>query len=103
MICDLCKRPEESHPCHEDVNREIAENAKLRAKIAQTETIGARTEFFQDGEVLWDVRFWIRDGCLQINVSVFALGWKEAVEKALSNLAESIAYKVISVGQHIED
>jgi hypothetical protein len=33
MICDMCKRPEESHPCHEDVNREAAENAKLRAEV----------------------------------------------------------------------
>jgi len=33
MLCDLCGRPEESHPCITDFTKLLSENSKLKLKV----------------------------------------------------------------------
>lgn len=33
MVCDLCGRPEESHPCMADLTKVLSENKKLNLKV----------------------------------------------------------------------
>jgi hypothetical protein len=33
MICDLCERPEESHPCTKDLTKLLAENNKQKLQL----------------------------------------------------------------------